>query len=269
MRGTEENNSIQLGMVEAIVSWCNCLQGQIRVGEALRLMAASIDAETAVLSRVSRQYNGKTRIITQDRNSDRDEIVVERSFARAVLQEYMGKAQLGTIWMSRLAHDEMDHDLRHFQMRSKLGETVVIPIGSAAKSVDFIEFHFRTAPNRSQHAALNVLASNLTKTWANRTPGLFSSSMPHARSKLAMQPEESAPILSDKNPARLSRMEYRVCVLLHRGQSPSELREELGISEATLRTHLRNVYSKTGAESLSRLMYQLVSSEPYPVAIGA
>lgn len=269
MRGTDENNSIQLGMVEAIVSWCNCLQGQIRVGEALRLVSASIDAETAILSRVSRQYNGRTRIITQDRDSDRDEIVVDRSFARAVLQEYMGKAQLGTIWLSRLAHEEMDADLRHFQMRAKLGETVVIPIGTGAKTIDFIEFHFRTAPNRSQHAALNVLASNLTKTWTNRKPGLFASSMPHARSKLALQPEESAPILSDKNPARLSRMEYRVCVLLNRGHSPCELREELGISEATLRTHLRNVYSKTGAENLPRLLYQLVSSEPYPIAVGA
>jgi len=68
-----------------------------------------------------------------------------------------------------------------------------------------------------------------------------------------------ATILSCDNPARLSRAEFRLCVFLSRGYSNESARRELGISDSTLRTHLRSVYQKTGASSLPELLYQLLS----------
>ena len=38
---------------------------------------------------------------------------------------------------------------------------------------------------------------------------------------------------------------------------------ELGIKESTLRTHLSNLYSKTGARNLAELTFQLVSGLPF------
>ena len=75
-----------------------------------------------------------------------------------------------------------------------------------------------------------------------------------------------SPILSADNPARLSRSEYRVCLLLRHGQSPDQMLAELGIKESTLRTHLSNLYAKTGARNLAELTFQLVSELPFELA---
>ena len=70
----------------------------------------------------------------------------------------------------------------------------------------------------------------------------------------------SAELLGDANPARLSRAEFRVCLMLSRGLSLKVVREQLGIGESTLRTHLRSIYAKTNTENQAELLYRLLST---------
>ncbi len=61
------------------------------------------------------------------------------------------------------------------------------------------------------------------------------------------------------NPAGLSRAEFRVCLLLSRGLSVKAVSEELGLSDNTVRSHLRTIYSKTETASLPELIYLIMS----------
>jgi DNA-binding CsgD family transcriptional regulator len=65
------------------------------------------------------------------------------------------------------------------------------------------------------------------------------------------------------NPAKLSRAEYRVCILLAKGLSNERLLAELDVSYSTLRTHLRSIYAKTETSSRSELLYHLISKTPH------
>ena len=73
-----------------------------------------------------------------------------------------------------------------------------------------------------------------------------------------ISPEEA--ILGISNPAKLSRAEFRVCLLLSRGLSIKGVTDELSLSEATVRSHLRSIYSKTEASGLPELVYRLLSN---------
>lgn len=86
-----------------------------------------------------------------------------------------------------------------------------------------------------------------------------------ARNRRSQSSNSDVPyFLSHRNPAKLSRSEYRVCLLLSRGLSLKAVRQELGISNSTLRTHLRNIYAKSGVSSLAELTYHLLTVEGRP-----
>ncbi len=68
-------------------------------------------------------------------------------------------------------------------------------------------------------------------------------------------------LLGPANPAGLTRAEFRVCLLLKRGLRPAAVRAELGISQASLRTHLRNIYAKTDSAGQVDLIIRLLTQD--------
>ena len=54
--------------------------------------------------------------------------------------------------------------------------------------------------------------------------------------------------------SRLSRAELRVCQLLAAGDKAKDIAEVLGVSVATVRTHLRNIYAKTNTSGQIELI---------------
>lgn len=264
MLGVVENDrSVGLGLLDAVVAWCDCLQGRRPIREALRKIAVSLEADAVGLSRVSRHYGGPARIIAHDdRSIELRHETIDRSFAREVMQEYLGKASIGSVWFARMLDGDMDPALAQFQRREHLHDLAVIPLATTGKHVDCLEIHFHHAPTKDQIAALNMLVSSLLDTWKTRQPGVFSQALAQSHARKAPETSVQAPVLSFENPARLSRMEYRVCVLLQRGQTTDDVQSELAITQATLRTHLRNIYAKTGAKGMSQLIYTLMSGTP-------
>lgn len=255
------------GMIEAIAYWCECLQGQTPLRAGLKKIASGIGAEAIALSRMARKGAGATRAVTCDIRGEataRDRL--ERSYAGCVLGRYVGNPKAGTLWFNSMCETDGDPALANFHRRRRLSELVVIPLAVDDKTVDFLELHFRERLSPAHHAMLNMMLTTLTRTWARRSSGLFS--------EVILQPSDDAdtagqPILSAGNPARLSRAEYRVCHLLSRGLSTKAVRTELGISSSTLRTHLRNVYAKTGTTSQSELLYQILTANQASAKLGA
>lgn len=251
-------DATEAGMIRPIARWCECLHGQATLTDALKQIAGGIGAEIVLLSRVSRSKSGETRLLAADLRSDTGAIPVTRSFARSVLGPYFDNAKPGSTWFRSMAEDDPDPALTSFHNRRRLSDLVVIPLGVSAKHIDCLELHFAFRPQSVHQALLNTMADTFKSTWRNRTPGLATKSLFRTQTREALA-EAGAPLLSVENPARLSRAEYRVCLLLSRGMSVSRVQDELDICNSTLRTHLRSIYSKTNARNLGELVYQLLS----------
>ena len=59
----------------------------------------------------------------------------------------------------------------------------------------------------------------------------------------------------------LSGREKEISVLVARGFTNEQIGEKLDISELTVKTHLRNVYSKTGVHDKAQLVSRILKSE--------
>jgi DNA-binding CsgD family transcriptional regulator len=245
------------GLIEAIACWCDCLAGNRPLLQGLDTLSRSVGAEAVALSRISLKGSGAGRAIASDPNAPANGPLLNRTFAPNVLGNYVTKSREKMLWFSSMSELDGDVALSDFQRRRKLKELVVITLAVDGKSVDFLELHFAERLDAQGLGILNMILGTLCTTWARRAPGLFSEAV-LARPANADLPDATQHLLSQVNPARLSRSEYRVCLLLSRGLSSRALRDELGISNSTLRTHLRNVYSKTGASSVAELTYRLV-----------
>ena len=75
-------------------------------------------------------------------------------------------------------------------------------------------------------------------------------------------------LLGFENPARLSRAEYRICMLLQQGLANPAVMEQLNITQATLKTHLRHIYEKAGVENKAELIFRLLTVEK-PTSVRA
>ncbi|WP_133064956.1 helix-turn-helix transcriptional regulator [Flavimaricola marinus] len=248
----------ELSIIDGIASWCESLSGQIPLIEGLRQVLGALDGAAICLTRV--QENSSrigTSMIVDTETSQKRGHRLERSFASIVLGPYCLKPKPGTPWFSSMLDGEVDPALRDFQRRRGLQELVVIPLEIKGKTVDFLEIHFEQRLDGNQFALLNLAAATFVRTWGRRATGLFSeyilSPLKTKRDKLS-----ELPLLSVENPARLSRCEYRVCLMLSRGYSVQAIEEEFGISRTTSRTHLRNIYAKTGCSSLAELTFRLM-----------
>ncbi|WP_169739542.1 helix-turn-helix transcriptional regulator [Thioclava pacifica] len=257
-----QQRAIEAGMIGAVAQWCECLHGTNPLRSALRILTDSIGAEAIVLSRYARAGETPTRVLVHDRARSGCRIPLQQSFAELLLDGYLDKAKPGSTWYGSMRDEELPAAAAMLLARRQLNELVVIPLEVSDRAIDTIELHFTDKLRHYQQAVLTILADTLSRTWSNRARGLFTEALLKSAAAQAA-PAVGSPILSADNPARLSRAEYRVCLLLSHGQSPDQMRGELGISESTLRTHLSNLYAKTGARNLAELTFQLVSDLPF------
>lgn len=256
-------NAAEISTIAAIANWCEAIHGKQPLARALRSLAESLGAEAVAVTRVSLNPGGQTGMVCFDAASGPDlRAPLDRSYARALLGAYFDKARTGTAWFRSVIEDEMDPALSLFHARRQMGDLAVIPLEGTGRTIDFLELHFPTRQSAHRHALISFVADTLARTWQNRAEGQFTEAL--LRVDLARKvAQPGAPVLSMQNPARLSRAEYRLCLLLSQGRSAQEAREDLGISESTLRSHLRNIYAKTHTHSQSDLIYLLMSALPF------
>lgn len=253
-------------LIGAIALWCEALQGQATIVEAMSILCRSVDAEAACVSRVAHDEYGECRSITFDvldarANAPR----LDRSFARAVLGPYLAGARSGSVWCHSMIEVDTDPALNMFQQRRHLGELIVFPLVIAEKHLDLLELHFKRPLEPVELNRLNTLAPTFARTWRNRKKGLMTDVLLHSK-KRDQGASALAPILGVDNPAKLSRAEFRVCILLAKGLPNERLLDELDITTSTLRTHFRSIYAKTETSSRSELLFHLISKTPHVTA---
>jgi DNA-binding CsgD family transcriptional regulator len=234
------------------------LQGLSRLRDAF-------GAEALVLSRLGRVPGAGAQILATDRRTGEADIEpVDRSFASVMLGPYLFKPRAGTTWFAENANINDDPALGRLRRRRGLSDLVVVVLEVEEKAVFFLEFHFAQRLGPEAHGAMNNLAGSLMTLWSQRATGRFSEALLKGRpSAPADRARQGVPVdlLCASNPARLSRAEFRICTLLSSGLSAAGTRKELGITESTLRSHLRQIYIKTGASNMAELLFNLLAAE--------
>ena len=240
------------------------------LGEALKALAKGLGAQAAAISRHASRSAAIPQLVALYPGAASHPL--ERGFCDDVLGYRFGHARNGTIWyLSDMQDDTAWTPSIALDVLLDAGhcaEIAVIPLSGGPQTVDYIEFHFADPLTRGDRLDLEAIVPTIQRSWAGRKPGLVSGATGDARLFVARrQPEPDrapteASILGMSNPANLSRAEFRVCLLLARGLSVKAVTEELQLSENTVRSHLRSIYSKTGASSLPELIYRILSVAP-------
>lgn len=252
------------GLFEIVAIMCQISQGNVAPAEALRRMTGLLGTEATTICRVDlRNARDAATVIGHEarRHHAEDAGRLDVSFARGVCKDNIGTAKAGTVW-SGTAEDFEDQDpLRLVFRYRRLAETIVIPLARQGSSGDFLELHFAHPVSTTLLSHLEFLGPVLADCWKARALGLFSDMLLSRRRTKSHAPARAA-ILGTENPCRLSRAEYRVCLLLSRGLNNQSVLAALSITMATLRTHLRNIYAKTGTASQSELIHLLLDPAP-------
>lgn len=270
----------QLRVLDGIASWCGGLHGAMPLPDALRALSTGFGAECAALSRHLKTEDRPRSVAATDLGSgDPQALGLPRPLARDVMGYLYAKARASTLWFLSDHLDDAQwqssNTLGNWRNARDVAEVVVIVLASNAQQSDYIEFHFTRPLERSEKLEFETLLPTIVRSWAGRRTGLVTQARMDvrvARAREAVVADRfkwDAPILGMANPANLSRAEFRVCLLLSRGLSVKGVTDELGLTEATVRTHLRSIYAKTETSSLAELLYRILSSgvdeaEPIP-----
>ncbi|MGV8988931.1 MAG: helix-turn-helix domain-containing protein [Cypionkella sp.] len=153
-----------------------------------------------------------------------------------------------------------DPSLCEWQSARGMKEFLVLVLASGPKTRDHIELHFRDPLTEETEALLRLILPDMARVWSSRKVGLITRTILNHRSNdpWGFRHPTQAKILDTDNPLRLSRAEFRVCLLLSLGLVVQAVAKELCLSEPTIRTHLRNIYAKAECGSLAELVFQLV-----------
>ena len=250
----------QARIVAAIATWCEALHGSASISSAFSDLCDGLGAEAGLLVRTRRTDGHQTRIAQHDPGAERSfGRPLRLSLADSVFGDTLDGARAGTIWHETDAPEPSDPFLREFQTARGFHEFCVLVLASGPTEQDIIELHFRDPRSERVHAALAAVFPTVARTWATRQIGIVSRDVAQRRLDPPVRGSVvPAAILGPMNPARLSRSEYRICLCLSRGLSVRGAASELGITETTVRSHLRSVYAKTQTASQVELLFRLI-----------
>lgn len=256
------HSALEAQFVEAIAVWCKATQGGVSLRAALRKIGPLFGAEICAISRIDyHSAAGRERVISHDRGTNYSEEAgpIAVSFATAVCGRYLPTAKPGTVWIGDRSDVEENPRLASVARHRRLAATLIIPIEQSSHATDALELHFVQPIEDHARRWFETMGTIIANAWRERPNGLLSEGMLEARNGREPAVSTAVDFLAIENPCRLSRAEFRVCLLLSRGLNNDALREELSIGLSTLRTHLRNIYAKTGTASQAELVHRLLS----------
>lgn len=266
-------NSSNRNIANLMADWCESLHGVYSFNEGLRRFLVDVGAEAGMVVRINHSDNNTNKFIGVDtRDTEPYLPKLKRSYVKCVLGEYLTKLQDSQLWLSSQMDDRQgrynDPSLAEWQASRSFSELAVIVLSTDKHKSEFLEMHFREPISATHIQLIESLLPIMCRSWNHRSGGMFSAAL-HEKSHPFARQETNQPILGCANPTKLSRSEFRVCMLLSCGLSIDAIISELSVSVATVRSHLRNIYAKTDTTSHAELVYRLLSNPAQDTAITA
>lgn len=245
---------------ETLLKFVEWSQGGIPLELAIQIIVEGIGAECAALTRVNAaRATARVAAATAGANGRRNPMA-ETPCAHAVLGAEIATLKEGTSLLLsewETSRIERDKDLEARMLRYGFVEVGFVYLGREGRVHDFLELYFIRTPEWD--SVRDWLAQGLARIYRFRRPGLLTESCARQGAVERDGRLDDAPILGMSNPCNLTRAEWRVCVLVSRGLTAKAVAGEMEISVATVRTHLRRIYPKTGFTGYHELARRLVS----------
>lgn len=251
----------KVDIIEAIADWCDALHGGLVLQDAFARLVTGLGAAAGMLVRTHLADLRPIRVAIADPGGAGAPQI--RSHADACFGPHLTRPRPASVWIgSTLEKDNSCPALASWQEARGMAEFVVLVLSAGPGTRDHIELHFAQPLSDAAQALIAAVLPTMTRTWAARQVGLItrnvvSHRLPEAAGRA---PRRTEPLLSIANPAHFSRAEFRVCLLFARGLSVTGVAAELGVSEATVRSHLRAIYAKTDAGGLAELVFKLLGA---------
>lgn len=259
--------------VEATSAWCAAIRDEVALETALTELLAAAGAEAGMIVRTRRQDGHQYRLALSDRMAA-GAMPLRQSYAAQAFGHHLEYARVGTVWVQSACDPVEAETLANFQESRQLRDLVVLVLSSGPSLRDHIELHFRHPVDPDMQGLFGGVMTVLARNWAGHNLTLDARPLAGPATLSRMPARQEMPnMLAPSNPARLSRAEFRVCLLLSRGLSVQGVCDALELTEATIRSHLRNIYAKSGAAGLVELVYLLTSDTradaPMPLSRSA
>lgn len=262
------NSVIGAEILGPVLQFLESTNDRFPLDRGLGAILGFLGAEAIAISRSTFNASAPRVVAVHDAEAGRCSAPLERAFVAELLGSYLDRLKTGATWsLSRhLAGSggEPHPAVANWIRRRALKDIFVVVLESRTGHSDYLEIHLRREAGRTFEAKLDVLGPLLSRFWANRKPGLVADCL--GRRKLQRVSGGNAmtsdvPLLSDLNPAGLTRSEFRVCTLVRRGLTVKAISEELALSVTTIRTHLRSIYAKTGVSGFNELAHRLIAAD--------
>ena len=256
------------GSLNVAVHWTEALHGRCALHEALHEVVRAFDVEVARLVRLRFEPDEQIEIAEADRSAQRRPLVkIEACATSAILADRAPSAKVGSLWFLSDVWDGGDADrnapLARALARRQVNEVIVLVLECCGTETDVLELYFSRKLGPDSRAQIQAVARPMCDAWIRRRPNIVDFAIAAQRRESAGSAVGGAvrSILGPSNPAELSRAEYRVCALLSVGLTARRISEKLGITEATVRSHLRNIYAKTSTSGQCELLHRILVPE--------
>lgn len=247
--------------------WSQSLCGEGDFDDALDALAHFFGATTILLYRTG--PDGRRRTIAgRDPGAALGARPLTHPLGTALLPASPMAARRASVWMlSELdpaVRPRLDSRNRDWMAARDVVDAAVIPLDLRSGEIDLLEFYLRESVTPDQLAILEIIAESAADVWHRRRDGVIERrlasalSLEHRRSGHgAARPHPMSP----SNPCGLTAAETRICALIREGCTTAEITRQAGISEATVRSHLKNIYAKVQVTGKVGLVHALLSEE--------
>ena len=256
-----KGNSAFLETLLLFVKWS---QGRLDLETTLEGIASYVGAEAASLSRW--ESSRSTVRVAGVFDPSKGTLVprLSRSFARSIYGNYIDSIKPGSALLLSEALDDAkieDPELERWMFKRDIVEIACICLSAENGTRDILEFHFTRPVPRHWYEQQHTISTMLFDVFQGRQRGLMMQALLRnaGTNRRNDFDAENRPLLGPENPVGLTRCEWRVCALIANGLSRDGIARELNVKPGTVRTHLRNIYAKTGYERFHELALRLVS----------
>ncbi|WP_169794885.1 helix-turn-helix domain-containing protein [Ruegeria profundi] len=243
------------------MEWILALSGNAPIPIVLNQIMQLANADAALIVRTSKKELKVKHLARRCIHEGKIWPSQPQTKIEMIIGDSILSAKAGSIWrLSEMLPSVSESVSQSREIALKeFNEIVVIPLESSKSQLDHLELQYRHAPSREDLDFLSLLASTLAFGWSKRTPGVVSSQSDQTRSHQRRKIREIGivPILDARNPAALSRSEFRICAMMKEGMTVRTISESLSVCPTTVRSHLSSIFSKTGASSQIELLHLL------------
>ena len=260
-------SSALMPIASAAILWTECLHGQGSLRAALSSVADVATAEGVVLLRVTPTPR-RVRIMSNfDRSASRGAEPLPQPLGPDMIPIALSRLRPGSLWSLQEAESLPTLRLEPRQTRwlegRGLTEVLVITLGHDGDALDLLELHLAHHMTPGLRNRIVDLAEILAFAWSRRPEGRTARMLggtPAIAQKALEQNDLTTAPLSISNPWRLTPTEMRICGLIRNGMSTSDVTEQMGVADSTLRCHLRNIYAKAGVSGQVGLLRALLET---------